>query len=166
MHKFLIPAIVLLLLSCSDQGLSPQDRDFNLLLRFGVGGRNELNTFQNTYTKDLVLDGSITVSLAFSQDELQAIEAKLVQADFFSYPDTFAVDTKDSLYVVIEPHSSYYFRVEYRSMVKTLYWDDSLVPIYTNARREKLYEIIAFISDILDRRPEIRNLPPARGGYL
>jgi len=48
-HKFVIPVIAFVLLSCSDQGLSPQDRDFNIMLKYGVGGRNELDTFQNTY---------------------------------------------------------------------------------------------------------------------
>ena len=48
-------------LSCSDVGVSSRERDFNVRLRYGILARNEINTFQNTYTKDLILDGTVTV---------------------------------------------------------------------------------------------------------
>ena len=166
MRKCVVSLIAFVLLSCSDQGLSPQDRDFNILLRFGVGGRNELNTFQNTYTKDLMLDGTVTVSLVLSESELHAIEAKLVQADFFRYPESLPVNPEDSLLVSIEPHSTNQIRVKDNSTVKTVNWDETIVPSCTDIRRKHLQEIIVFISNIISRRPEILNLPPARGGYL
>jgi hypothetical protein len=166
MNRFLIALVAILLISCSDQGLTPKDRDFNIMLRFGVGGRNELNTFENTYTKDLILDGTITVSLVLSDIELDSIEYKLVQSGFFTYPDTFVVNAKDSLFVSLDPHPSYFFRVKHQSTVKTLYWDDSIVPFITDIRRKNLQDIVAFISNIVGRKPEFLNLPPARGGYL
>jgi len=165
MHKFVIPIIALVLLSCTDQGLSPQDRDFNIQFKFGVGGRNELNTFQNTYTKDLVMDGTVTVSLVLSENELQEIEARLVESGFFSFPDTLTVSPDDSLYISIEPHAMFYFRVKHQSTVKTLYWDDSIVPFYTDVRRKKLQDIVVFVSNIITRKPEFLSLPPARGSY-
>jgi len=166
MNKFLIPTIAFVLLSCSDQGLSPQDRDFNILLRFGVGGRNELNTFQNTYTKDLISDGIVTVSLVLSDRELQTVKEKLIEIGFFSYPDSLPVSPADSFLVAIEPHASNQIRVKNQSMVKTVFWNDTIVPSYTDIRRKNLQEIIAFIANMISQRPEILNLPPARGGYL
>ena len=166
MAKFVIPFIAFVLLSCSDQGLLPQDRDFNLLLRAGVGGRNQLNTFDNTYTKDLILDGTITVSIVLSDSELHSIESKLVESGFFAYPDTFRVTPTDSLYLSIEPYQMYYFSVKRQSRIKTLYWDDSIVPFYTDPRRKNLQDIMVFISNIISRKPEFLRLPPARGGYL
>jgi hypothetical protein len=135
MHKFVISLIAFVLLSCSDQGLSPQDRDFNILLRFGVNGRNELNTFENTYTKDLILDGTITVSLVLSDSELQAIKERLIETGFFSYPDTLPVSPADSFLAAIEPHASNQIRVKNQSIVKTVFWNDTIVPSYTDIRR-------------------------------
>ena len=157
---------MLLLLSCSDQSISPEERDFNILFRFGVGGRNELNTFQNTYTKDLILDGTRTVPLALSPDELRAIESKLVEADFFSYPDTFAVATEDSVLVSIDPHMTYFFRVRHHSIIKTLMWNESPLPTSSDPRLENLRRIVQFVMNIVEQRPEVQNLPPARGGYM
>jgi hypothetical protein len=166
MDRFLTIATAFLLLSCSDAGLAPQDRDFNILFKYGVGARNELNTFENTYTKDLISDGTITVSLVLSANELHAIKTKLGESDFFSYPDTFRVDVRDTLSRAIEPHSTFCFRVKSGSAVKTLYWEDSVIPFYVDPRRKKLQEIVTFILDIISQKPEILQLPPVRGGYL
>jgi len=165
MNRFLIITIAILLLSCTETGISPEDRDFNILFRYGVGARNELDTFQNTFTKDLISDGTVTVSLVLSEAELHAIQSKLQQSDFFSYPDTFRVDVKDTVRY-IEPHSTFYFRVKTGSNIKTLYWDDWIIPSRADTLRENLRVIVSFILDLISRKPEILNLPPARGGYL
>ncbi len=62
--KFFSSIIVLALLvaSCSDSGTSPENRSFNLKFSYGVNARNVLNTFEDTYTKDLAMDGIVTVS--------------------------------------------------------------------------------------------------------
>jgi hypothetical protein len=57
-------------LSCTDLGISPDNRNFDVKLRYGILARNELNTFQNTYTKDLILDGTITVPFVVSDEKL------------------------------------------------------------------------------------------------
>ena len=166
MRTSLLFIIALALMSCSDKGVSPQDREFNILMKFGVGSRNELNTFQNTYTKDLVLDGTLTVPLVLSESELNAIKAKLEQIDFFSYPEHLPVLPNGSALVAVEPHSSYQIEIKNQSTVKTVYWDDALAPIYFDIQRKNLQEIVAFISNIVNQKPEIAKLPSARGGYL
>ncbi len=88
MRTSLLFIIALALMSCSDKGVSPLEIDFNILMKYGVGRRNELNTFQNTYTKDLVLDGTLTVPLVLSESDLNAIEAKLEQIDFSAIQKT------------------------------------------------------------------------------
>jgi len=84
-------AIALVALSCTDTGTGPENRRFNLLFRYGVGARNELNTFNNTYTKDLIVDGTRTIRLVLSQGDFDIIESTLLEAGIFTYPDTFNV---------------------------------------------------------------------------
>ncbi len=43
--------------------------DFNIIFRYGVGAKNELDTFNGTYTWDMVVDPSITVNLSLSNKE-------------------------------------------------------------------------------------------------
>ena len=50
-----------------------------------------LDTFKGTYTKDMVMDPSITVPLSLSEEEMDRIYQKMVEIDFFNYPDKFSV---------------------------------------------------------------------------
>ena len=49
---------------------------------------DELNTFEGTLTKDLVMDGSVTVAFWLSIAEQESILEKADQVSFFSLPDT------------------------------------------------------------------------------
>jgi hypothetical protein len=51
--------------------------DFNFSIAFGVGKRNEINTFDGTVTKDLISDGTKTVDLKFNDEEMSAIYVKM-----------------------------------------------------------------------------------------
>ena len=85
----------------------PAQSGFNLIFRYGVGARNELNTFKGTYTRDMVQDPSITIPLSLTKDDLDKIYQKMVEIDFFSYPDEFSVSVPpgDSIGMVT-PYSS------------------------------------------------------------
>jgi hypothetical protein len=160
----LIIALAFIFLSCTDSGTSPENRDFNVKLRYGIGARNELNTFQNTYTKDLILDGTITVSFVVSDEELHQIRNKMYEIGFISYPDTFVAVTADTIIQMVQPHPTYDLEVKLKSSIKHLYWDDAI--INQNVQAIKLRELISLIRIIIESKPEYVKLPPARGGYL
>ena len=71
----------------------PSQSNFNLIFQYGVGARNELNTFEGTYTKDMIMDPPITVNLTLSKEELDIIYQKMIEINFFGYPDEFSVPT-------------------------------------------------------------------------
>lgn len=154
--------LAFLAISCSDSGTSPDSRSFSLKFSYGVDARNVLNTFQNTYTKDLVTDGTTTVAFELSDSELRSIDAKMVEIGFFSYPDTFVVPGADTLGYVT-PHPTYIFDVKDNETVKHLYWSDCIVSQDTNA--VKLRGLISSIVAIIQSNPKYSQLPPARGGY-
>jgi hypothetical protein len=159
-----IMILAFIVLSCTDSGTSPEDRDFNVKLRYGIGARNELNTFQNTYTKDLILDGTIIAPFLLSDEELHQIRNKMDEIGFISYPDTFVAVTTDTISQWIEPHATYDFKVKLNSSVKYLYWNDAI--INQNAQAIKLRELTRLIRTIIESKPEYSRLPPARGGYM
>lgn len=154
----------LLAASCSDSGTSPQSRNFNLEFSYGVNARNVLNTFDNTYTKDLVMDGTTTVHFVLSDSELDLISSKISEMGFFSYPDTFVVTQEDSLIQHLSPSPTYVFHVRSNSTVKDLYWSDSIVSQDSGA--VKLRGLITLIEDIIESNQKYSQLPPARGAYL
>jgi hypothetical protein len=160
----LLGLFVLSIISCADINSPGPERDFNLSLRYGILARNELNTFENTITKDLILDGTVTIPLSLAQAELDSIEGRMEQIGFFSYPDTFIVRPRDSIRTIIMPNNTYEFKVTSRSMLKELYWDDAIIADDPQATR--LRELIALIREIVESKPEYQRLPPARGVYI
>ncbi|MDZ4230961.1 MAG: hypothetical protein U1B77_03995, partial [Dehalococcoidales bacterium] len=84
--------------------------NFNMIFRYGVMARNELDTFQGIYTKDMIADPSITVPLSLTEEELDSIYRKMVEIGFFSYPDEFSVSVAPGESIgMVTPHMSYYF---------------------------------------------------------
>lgn len=139
--------------------------NFNLIFNYGVRARNELNTFNETYTKDMVSDPSIMVNLSLSKEELDSIYQKMVEMDFFNYPDKFSVSVPAGEAVgMVTPHSSYYFKVEYDSKIKELRWEDEIVN--NDEKADRLRGLIKFIKDIIESKEGYKKLPSPTSGYL
>jgi len=142
--------------------------DFNFIFRYGVGAKNELNTFQGTYTKDMILAPPITINLHLAPDEMYIISKKMIEIDFFIYPEDFKIVVPEGeSYGLVHPTSSYYFKVEYQSEVKELTWDNKDFAIfYKDEEADKLRELIKLIINIIEARKEYQKLPPPAGGYM
>jgi hypothetical protein len=162
-HTLVILALVLLQLSCTDSGVTPQDRSVNLTFKFGIGARNELNTFNDTFTKDLILDGTVATTLVLSGSDFDSIESRLLHIDIYSYPDTFVALRTDTV-AFISPHPTYVLKLTRYSETKELFWEDSLISSDPQATR--LRQALEFIRTLIEAKPEYRQLPQARGGYL
>lgn len=159
-------ALILALLGmagCSNQ--TPGEANFNVIFKYGVGAKNILDSFQGTYTKDMILDPSITVPLSLSREEMDRIYQKMVEIDFFSYPDKFSISVPPGeLTGMVTPHSSYYFKVQYSSRVKELWWEDEITN--KDEKADKLRGLIKLITDIVESKDEYKKLPRPRSGYL
>ena len=162
-HFLLALTLPLLQLSCSDLGTGLKERQFDILFRYGISARNELNTFDGTFTKDLILDSTRTTSFVLSETELDSIAEDLSAADIFSYPDTFVVQTGDTA-VFITPHQTYILKIRQGNTWKEVYWEDSLIA--PDPRAGRLRQTFNAIRALVESKPEYKKLPPARGGYL
>ena len=162
-HRFAVALLVAVQLSCADTGTGPGDRRFNMDVQYGIRARNELNTFDDTFTKDLIVDGTATTSLRLSRADFDTIESSLQSVDIFSYPDTFIVQHSDTV-SYITPFATYVLRVKLDSREKNLVWRDSI--IISDIRASRLREVFDLIRKIVEATPEFRALPPPRGGYL
>lgn len=157
-----VTAICLLFTSI---GCNPPAHDnFGLIFKYGVTAGNVLNTFEGTYTKDMVIDPPIRVSLSLTEEELDTIYQKMLEIDFFNYPDEFSVTPTEGLVGIVTPHTSYYFKVIYDSKVKELWWDDEITNPDTKA--DKLRELIELIKGIIHSKEEYKKLPEPKGGYV
>lgn len=159
-------ALVLALLgTAACHNRSPRESDFNLIFKYGVGARNVLDTFQGTFTKDMIIDPPISVDLCLSEAEMNSIYQKMVEIDFFNYPDSFSIYVPpDTPIAIVTPYASYYFKVEYNSQIKELWWEDEIVQ--EDEKADKLRELIKLIMDIVESKEEYQKLPKPRSGYL
>ncbi|NJD53862.1 MAG: hypothetical protein FIB07_13460 [Candidatus Methanoperedens sp.] len=137
------------------------DIDFNITFRYGVEGKNELNTFKGTYMKDMVIDPSITVNLSLTKEEKQRIYQKMNDTNFFDYPGYFP-QRQDRF---VTPNSVYRLKVEYDSKIKEVSWDDN--SLFEDENIEKgLNEIKGLIIEIIEDKEEYKIIPTPRALYL
>ena len=160
-----LASVALLLGTIGCGAPTPGDSNFNLIFKYGVGATNELNTFNGTFTKDMIMEPSIKVKLSLSEEELDSIYQKMVEIDFFNYPDRFSVTVPPGESIImVTPYESYYFKVRYDSRVKELWWEDEIKN--ENIEADRLRELIELIWSIIQSKEEYKKLPPPKGGYL
>ncbi|MBU0561238.1 MAG: hypothetical protein KJ799_04950 [Bacteroidetes bacterium] len=153
----------LFLLSCQDSSVEPENQFVQIFFKYGI--KNELNTFENTYQKDLFLDGVIKIKFWLTADEQNKILEKAYSVNYFSMPDTFKVSPWDSIYIYTSPDSSeQILRIKYQDKEKTTIWT---YPLVENMSQFKdLLELQQFIISIIESKPEYKKLPDHRGGYM
>jgi hypothetical protein len=149
--------------SCEKQ--SSKESEFNFIFKYGVMARNELNTYKGTYAKDMVIGLPVTIELPLTAEEMDSIYQKMVEIDFFNYPDEFTVTVPQGENIgMVTPHTSYYFKVEYESGIKELKWEDKITN--PDEKADRLRGLINFIRNIIESKGEYKNLPEPKSGYL
>lgn len=141
------------------------ESDFNLILRYGVGAKNELNTLKGTYTKDMVNKPSITTRLCLTQEELDTIYIKTLEIDLFNFPRTMYVPPEGGVIGEVTPYSTYYLEVHNGTRTKTLGWTDQYTTTTESEYYKVIMELVSLIIEIIESRPEYQKLPEPTAGY-
>jgi hypothetical protein len=167
MKKIILISIVVIVLAATgfvvfkQSSTPPQNppagepTNFNLIFKYGVGAKNELNTFDQTYTKDMVIDPSVTVKMVLSNNELNNIYQKINDLKLFNE------STEPEGNMMVTPCSSYYLKVQINSEQKELSWDDCRGRI-----SDKFQQFSSYIIQIIKSKDEYKKLPAPKGGYL
>jgi len=134
----------------------PQSIGFNLIFRYGVGAKNELNTFAQTYTKDMVVDSSVTIKLKLTDNELAGIHQKLNDLNLFN-ESMKPIEGN----VMVTPCSSYYLKVQINSEQKELSWNNCRGRV-----SDKFQQFASYVIQIIESKEEYKKLPTPQGGYL
>ena len=135
---------------------TPQSTSFNLIFKYGVGAKNELNTFAQTYTKDMVMDPSVTIKLKLTDNELTGIYQKLNDLKLFN-ESTKPIEGN----VMVTPCSSYYLKVQINSEQKELSWNNC-----QGRMSDKFQQFTSYVIQIIESKEEYKKLPTPQGGYL
>ncbi len=134
----------------------PRSTSFNLIFKYGIGGKNELNTFNQTYTKDMIMDPTVTIKFKLTDNELAGIYQKIQGLKLFDKSEEPA--TKENIFVT--PCSRYYLKIQTDSVQKELSWDDCGGKI-----SDKLQQFTNYILPIIESKQAYKKLPAPKGGY-
>ncbi|TSB45558.1 hypothetical protein [Alkalicoccobacillus porphyridii] len=162
MRKLLISVSTVVILSacnpfnsCTSPLPEEMPDDFEFSLQYGYSMSNELNTFENTFTKDLIADGTDTTEMVLSEEERMFIYGKLRSVDLWALP----TETGTPCY---EPHESYHLTMIADGEETNLEWKTSCSAKKLNQWKRVMNEIE---DDIIHVRQEYQELPEASGGY-
>ena len=149
---------------CSEKQVEP-DPQF-ILIHLKYGWANELNTFEQTFQKDLVLDGVATTDFWFTTKEQEEILAEVESVNFFSLPDTVGYNlVKDTIALFIQPHPGWqHLRIRHDNQEKIVSWYD--LNIYEDEYSASLSKLVRVVIEIIELKPAYQALPPAKGGYV
>ncbi len=145
----------------------PAEGNFNIIFRYGghessygVGPKNELNTFNGTYTRDMVQDPPITVSLVLTKNELSGIQRKVAELALFNLPSNFS--RKEGEWVI--PQFDYYLKIQNGSQTKEINWNTN--SFIDSISKSSLDSMEIYLLGIIEQRQEYQALPTPNGAYL
>lgn len=159
--KYFLILTLLPILSCNENIIQPDEQFVNILFKYDF--KNELDTFNNTYQKDLVLDGLIKIDFWLTTDEQNQIIEKANQLNFFLLPDTILADTP----VQITPNPGQFLRIKTETEDHSILWNIILEEFQAEQYEDflKVQQLAEFIRLIIESKPGYKKLPPANGGY-
>jgi len=138
---------------------SPDPQYVKLHLQSGF--RDVVDTFNGTLTKDLVMDGTVSIPFFLTEAEQEHVLALLTDEGFFSLPDT--IHATPGAMITPDP-SPDFLRVQANSLDKTVVWNYPLEP--ADEHGQAIVRIMMAIREVVEAKTTYRQLPPARGGYL
>lgn len=142
------------------------EQNFAIKFEFGSCNRDILDTFTGTFTKDMIVDTAITIPFEISDSQKIAIYLKMLEIDFFDYPEVFAIQTSpDDVVGIVTPAMKYRITVHNGDLTKTLYWVDEIVEP-TTPEAENLRSLFGLIIKIAQNNPEYQQLPQPKAGCV
>ena len=136
----------------------------NSEFEFGACFTDALDTFNGTFTKDLLFDAAITIPFRLSPGQMTAIYGKMIEINFFDYPAAFSVPTPmfDQTWVIQMPAERFHIVVRNGNASKTLDWIDAIREPESR-EAQKLRALFEMMMEMISARPEYRHLPERNG---
>ena len=146
------------LMNCSCSKCAKDYSDLHVHFKYDY--KDELNTFEDYFVKDLVQDGITRTTLNFTDDEKESIVIMAEHVDFFNMPDTVYSTAEGEQ----EPlPGMQMLRLNLGDVDKTVYWT---LPFGGSDDEQGLRKLSYHIRTLIIDKPEYKELPPAKGGYL
>ena len=124
----------------------------SIIFKYGIGAKNELNTLNNTYTKDMIMDPAVVTNLKLNNQELSNIYNKSIDLKLFDKEDSSAKEN-----IIVTPCSSYYLKINENEVS----WNNCHGKV-----NSKFQQFTDYIIKIIESKEEYKRLPAPKGAYL
>lgn len=142
--------------------------DFGFILKYGIGAKNIIDTFEDTFVKDLVTAGTVETKLSFSNEEIEQIYNRMQSISILDYPTNYAPPYSDNpepgVVRIVTPHITYNLHLTMNSESKDINWEDTNGSDISKAK--DLRSLFSYIDGIIKNKEEYNELPEAVGGYM
>lgn len=159
---FVFSIVVFLITGCNEKEMNmPEEMpdDFDFLVQFGVGSKNEINTFNNMVTKDLITEGTISTEIRLTKEEMQTIYLKMREIKIMEPKEL--VPKRPSCMQI--PYREDKWEIRVKGETQKLYWSGEYCENTKDAKQ--LIDLRNTIVNIVKRKAEYKKLPEAKGGY-
>ena len=158
---------VLILCICACSGKNEKNADnFNFKLNFGVaGGKNCIDTYNGTFTKDLIDNGTETIEFTIPNDKMQEIYKAFLEYNIFALPND--VSGKP----IMRPEYTFIFSYTWGDETRTIVCDEAdLNVIWAEDNRipdthKRMVKFAYIIVEYIYGTEEYQKMPLSEGGY-
>lgn len=133
--------------------------DFNFSIQFGIGKKNEINTFDGTFTKDLISAGTVTTDIPFSEEEMDLIYEKMKGINILESKQLIP----ETIDCAVEPAGEDEWKVLING--ETIRHSVSEAYCEPTDDAKQLLELRDTILDLIKEKDSYKELPDAEGGY-
>ena len=146
--------------------------NFGFSIDFGTYGKNNIDTYNNTFTKDLISAGTKTIHFTIPADKMREIFEAFIEHRIYELPNDINAEVElviGERYTSWEPSERYSLTYTFNNETRTIVCEDG-GPWYADSgppdSRDRLVAFVAFISEYILNTNEYRRMPHAVGGYM
>ncbi|MHC0039386.1 hypothetical protein [Pseudoneobacillus sp. C159] len=132
--------------------------DFDFIVQFGVGMKNEINSMTDIVTKDLIADGTVTTKITFTPTEMNLIYKRMREMNILA-----AKKLAPEVDCMQEPHEDDSWEIIIDG--QTIHYSISGEYCEQTKDAKQLIDLRNFIFEMVKNKDEYEVLPEARGGY-
>jgi hypothetical protein len=151
-----------------DPGTTPLNPapNFAFTFEYGSCNRDIIDTFKETFTKDMIVEPAVTIPFILTNDQKNEIYREMVEINLWDYPEHFSIPIPGGAIVgIVTPAMEYRITVRNGELTKTIYWLDEITEP-TTPQAEQLRSFFMRMIEMIQNSPEYKQLPELTAGCL
>ena len=167
---FLLICFICIMTSCHNANKTETTEGFNFVLNFGINGRNVIDTYKGTFTKNLISAGTEKIDFIIPEDKMDEIYKLFEELEIYDLPNDINAHAEETMKGFLRTRTSsekYILRYTLNGETKTIVCDDG--GPWTVGRlpdtRNRLVKFATFIFEYIYDTDVYKNMQPAEDGY-